>query len=649
MGLFKQIFVFGGCIFTLIFIGIFAISLYHTRAYLMYQLEAHAQDTASSLALSLTPHFVNDDPVTPRVMIDAIFDHGYYRFIRLEDTHGNTSYERSTTIRIDGIPAWFIGKLSLDSPTARAQVMAGWKQAGALLVASHPGYAYQVLWGVAADTLLWLLGCSLITSVLAFIALNQILKPLYAIERQALAISNRQYPILHELPWAPELRRIVKVMNQLSANVEKHFNEQVQFSERLYRDAYIDSLTGLGNRRFFEIRMNYLLTTPEESAEGPLFLVELADFKKFNERFGLHRGDELLREASGILGEIFNENASLARLNGAIFAIHAQTGSTDESSVLAERILTSFIQLRTKGLMNTESLVHIGITWCHAGQRFQECLFCADMALRVAKSMGPNHYHFLDMDQIPPFVMAGDESWRPRLLRHVEEGTLFLHFQPVVSGQDIQRILHYQVFLRAKDDTGSIIRAALLMPMAERLGLAPLIDREVIKLTKNYLANTNKNDVPVAINLSTSSLIDKQFIGWLEEYLKHWPKGHQIFFDVSEDAILCHIDAFHDLSRRLIPYGCKLAISHFGQRFSSLTYLIRVNVPYVKINGTYIHGIDTEQGNQYYVRALVMTAHDLGMSVIGVGVETAAEMDELRQLNIDGMLGVFIGPPAGTL
>ena len=646
MKLSRQIYLTVSLLFLLVFLGTAGISLNNTRNYLFSQLESHAQDTASSLGLSLSPYLADRDLVMIGSMVDAIFDHGYYRFIRLHDNHGELIYGRELTVTIEDVPAWFIARIPLATPTAEAVVMAGWNRAGTLSIASHPGYAYAALWRATQEILLWFAACAALGLGLAYGALREIFKPLRALEEQAEAICNQQYPIQTRLPWAPELRRMVEAMNRLSAKVEATFKEQALLAQRLQEDAYGDPVTGLGNRRYFEAQMTHLLLAGEEFSVGPLLLIELADFKAYNDRHGLLAGDDLLARAAHTLKQTGGGQLLLAaRLTGAEFALLLKITSLREAESLARHLLSALVGLRARELLEEEDVAHIGLHMCHGGASLATCLAGADLALQGAKRLGPNQYQSFAPDQPPANIPMEAQHWREALLRYLREERLLLHLQPVVARGPEGDLLFYSVLLRARDEEGALIPAGVLIPMAERVGLSQALDRRVIALAARLLADTAPSAVPLAITLAPSSVVDSPFLDWLGHFLRHSPQANRLILEVREDSILGHYAMADRLVELLAPFGCRFGINRFGHGFSTFPYLLMLKTRYLKINGAYVRGIDRDKENQLFVRALVMTAHHLDIEVIAVGVESAHELRVLDQMSVDGFQGYLLGAP----
>jgi GGDEF domain-containing protein len=323
MTLYRQIAISIIVLCILGFLGTVTISTNNMRSFLVTQLESHAQDTATSLGLSLSEPMRTEDMPVIQSMIDAIFDRGYYRDIKLVATGGETLIERSTRSPGNLVPEWFATAIPLRSPTAEAIVMAGWKQAARIHVTSHPGNAYSELWSNTVDTFRLFLVAATVILALALLAVKYLLRPLYRVEQQADAICNRSYPVQEKLPRTRELRRVVTAMNRLSEKVGRIFSEQSVLTEQLREQVYRDPVTGLGNRRYFNRQLMSLIGNREDPAEGILLLLEMNGLAKVNETSGYITGDRLLGRTAELINSRLGTmvNCFAARLSGAVFGI----------------------------------------------------------------------------------------------------------------------------------------------------------------------------------------------------------------------------------------------------------------------------------------------------------------------------------------
>ena len=193
MTLYRQLSIFTLILFFLLFSGTWLAKLQSTRSFLIDQLESHAQDTATSLGLSISQHVANNDMPAVEVMINAVFDRGYYRIIRFSDNEGNILIDRVLNVTIENVPTWFVKLIRLTPPNATANVMAGWLQAGSIYVMSHPGYAYKTLWETATRMTIWFLVTGVIVAIAGGLGLRILLQPLDRVEKQADRIWSHEY------------------------------------------------------------------------------------------------------------------------------------------------------------------------------------------------------------------------------------------------------------------------------------------------------------------------------------------------------------------------------------------------------------------------------------------------------------------------
>ncbi len=225
MTLYRQLIIFTLALFFILFTGTWLAKVESTRTFLADQLESHAQDTATSLALSITQYMIEKDMPTIESMINAVFDRGYYGSIQLSDVRGDVLIERNLDVSIENVPPWFIRWIRLEAPDASAGIMSGWNQAGSVYVKSHPGYAYKTLWEDVIRTTIWFVACGIFVLVAGSLGL-MLLKPLVLAEQQADAICRKEYEIQNAHRGPLSSRRVVEAMNRMTNKVKEMFEEQ---------------------------------------------------------------------------------------------------------------------------------------------------------------------------------------------------------------------------------------------------------------------------------------------------------------------------------------------------------------------------------------------------------------------------------------
>lgn len=651
MTLLRQLILVIAALFIILFAGSVAINVQNTRAYLSNQLSSISQDTATSLGLSLSPHMAKGDMAIVESMISAISDSGYYREVVVTDVGGKVLIERTQPVVIKGVPAWFVNRVPLETPRGEALISAGWKQAGKVHVSVNPGYAYATLWSNSVGAFWWFLGFSGFTLLLGIIILRRVLLPLHAVEAQAKAICNREYPIQDQIPWTMELRNVVNAMNLMAAKVKEMFKEQADAMERVRADAYADATTGLANRKYFDVHLSQTTKARKLSAAttNALLWIELDDFKNYNERKGYQAGDELLRECGALIEQTCKEAPNLqyftARLGGANFAVVAQNIIEKDALALAGKLGASFGRLLEKGLVDTANIGHIGVAIHHeqtAGQLLSE----AQMALRMAQVKGPNSVHVNDSRTVTEFGAYTEPDWVEILGGMQTENRIVLYRQPCLSCKDDAQILQYETLLRVRGKDDKLIPANVVIPMAKHLHLTLDVDKSVVSETLARLGRPENAGLVMAVNLFPMSIQDSGFVSWLSDILhKYASVAPRIAFELIEYGATDNLDALRGWVEQIARTGAKTGLDQVGRGFKSFDYLHKLKLDYIKIDGGYTRDIHKNKDNQFFVDSLVKFAHGHNIYVIAESVETQDEWNMLKNLRVDGVKGYGVGQP----
>lgn len=650
MTLSRQLVILIVVLLMLVFAGTFLISVQNARAYLEAQLESHAQDAATSLGLSISPHMAEGDLLTATSMVDAIFDRGYYRAVRIDDVEGKPLVDRVLEVKVKGVPAWFIDSLPLETPEGEAAVMAGWRQAGHVRVRSHPGYAYRQLWENVRDTFWWFLLSALPVLLLGLALLRWVLKPLRQVEWQAESICNREFPVLEKLPRTRDLRRIVEAMNRMSVKVKGMLQDLEKLAARLREQAYQHPVTGLANKRHFMASLEHRMDSPEVCSQGVLCLIQLRDLKAYDNEFGHAAGDELLRRTAEKLRQIAAgiPHHTLAHMAGADFALLAEDYSLAQGEELGRHLADLLASLYEQDKPMSADMGHIGVAYFSGRQDVSQLLSEADMALRAAQAGEANGWHLSVPDELESQKTRTATEWRQFIEDAMEADRIVLQLQPVISSP-AKEILHYEALVRIGNGEveGGLLTAGMFMPMAEKLGLTADIDRAVIAKALQWLKDETHGQESLAINLSPASLQVEGFMGWLEQVLQqHSAVASRMVFELPEYGAVAMLDRVHELIELADRFGALISLDHFGRGFRSFAYLHSLKVHYLKVDGSYLREIDQNPDHQFFIQALTEIAHGLEIKVIAEAVESEVVWDVLQELGVDGAQGYHIGRPA---
>ncbi len=644
MSLFKQLLI-AICLFLVVaFTGSFMVSLESSRTQYVNQLRSHAQDAATALALSLTPNI--DDPAMVELLVSSIFDSGYYASIRVVDVKTEqTIVERSGAPAVSNVPDWFVRLIGLEPAGGDALVSRGWEQAARVEVVSHPMFAVAKLWQSALGSLGWLLICGALSAVLGALLLRRQLKPLDYMVQQSHAIARREFLSLSDLPRTPELRRVVQAMNQMVEKLKTLFQEQAERSEKLRTESYQDNLTGLANRRYFEMQLNNRVSNPEQASSGYLLLLRVKDLAGLNQRLGGQRTDQLLKA----VGEQLTRECArypqtqdlVTRIRGGEFAVLAPGLVREEALQLAQNLDNALSSLHATGATDVPAVASIGLAPFAHGDSPQAVLTLGDQALAQAEGQGEQNWACIDQSLV---AEVGDDhhAWHRLLDQALSQQRFELYFQPVVAAQDTQLVLHYKVLSRLLDEQGQTIPAGRFLPWLERFGWTARLDRLMLE---RVLEQMKGHEDSLALNLSSATLADPQALNKVFEILRaHSNLGARLTLEIGEEQ-LPEQAVLEQLTRRLRELGFSLSLQRFGGRFSMIGNLARLGLAYLKIDGSYIRAIDQESDKRLFIEAIQRAAHSIDLPLIAERVETEGELSVIREMGLYGVQGQLLGEP----
>lgn len=642
MSLFKQLLIAIFLFMLIIFSGSFIVNLESSREQYNNQLLSHAQDAATALGLSLTPHV--DDPAMIELMVSSIFDSGYYDAIRIVDqTSGKIILERTASMSLPEVPSWFVGLVNVSPQAGEATIMRGWQQAARVEVVSNPVFAIKRLWESTLANMLWMLACSVVCILAGAALLRRQLRPLNYMVKQSQAITRREYLTQLDLPNTPELRRVVEAMNLMVTKLKSLFEDQAEHSERLHNEAYLDSQTGIANRRAFDMQMQTRLSD-EETESGYLLLLRIQDLGGLNQRFGGPHTDNLLKHVADMMNVVKNQHANadsiLARIRGGEFALLCPGVSHNEMLNLQHSLNQQLSAFYATGMSDINPVAHTGMVPFSYGDSPQSLIVQADRALMEAETRTTHQTN------IVPAVDAATEDqhlWFTRLENALDKEQFQLFFQPVVDCKDSQKIIHYKVLSRIKDEEGNSITAGRFLPWIHRFGWSQRLDQVMLNLTLKQLKSYPGY---LALSLSGNSLANEPTIKKLLSPLKLKPQlASRLILELDENQ-LPEPEQMEVFIKSLNQYGCGLGLQHFGSRFDMIGHLSQWGLAYLKIDSSYIRHIDIESDKRLFIDVLHSATNNIDLPLIAERVETEGELRVLQEVGIYGAMGQLLGEPA---
>lgn len=428
-------------------------------------------------------------------------------------------------------------------------------------------------------------------------------------------------------------------------------SERKAMIENLRNMAEHDSLTGLYNRYYFVQDLDHLVNRSErqEESNAAVLYLDLDNFKYVNDTLGHKAGDELLVQITCILQSRNRRSDLLARIGGDEFAMILY----DINEEYAVNVADIFRQnIHDYKFMYQGQVVDvgcsIGIVMVEPGSTREELLARADFSCHAAKLAGKNKIHLYSKeDQKDISGLSDDIGWTRRIKQALEDDMFVIACQPIEKSDGSLR--HYEVLLRMLDEKGNLIMPSGFLPPAERFGLMPDIDRWVIRHTMLLLKYAPDFAPELCVNLSAASFRDESIIDFVTAHVEASEiEAHRLTFEITETTAMSDLSITARLLRKLQDLGCKTALDDFGAGYSSYAYLKDLPVNYVKIDGSFISGLEHSNLNREIVKSMHTIAQIMGKQTIAEFVETAEAARILTDMGVDYLQGYYIGKPEIT-
>ncbi|MGW5642414.1 sensor domain-containing protein [Saccharopolyspora sp. NPDC003752] len=416
--------------------------------------------------------------------------------------------------------------------------------------------------------------------------------------------------------------------------------------ERLEREATHDPLTGLANRTLVLRRLDSALRSTRPA--GVLF-IDLDEFKVINDSLGHGVGDEVLRVVGERLQQLVGEGEVVGRLGGDEFVVIARA-EDDRRKLL---LLAEELRRNIADPINVEGRklrvdASIGIVLAPSGdpRTAADALRDADVAMYHAKTLGRGRTAFFDV------------RLRERMQRHLllqqdlreaaQKDQLWMAYQPIID-LGTGRTVAVEGLLRWTHPLYGTVSPAEFIPLAEESDVIHGIGAHMLRMASRELAAyraRHQLDLRLKVNLSARQLDDPHLHNDVHEALTEagLPAG-AVCLEVTESALMHDPTAAAQVLSNLRRLGVRLAIDDFGTGYSSLAQLQRLPLDTLKIDRSFITGVDENPDSEAIVSSIIAMAHAVKLTVVAEGVETAGQLDLLRRLGCDQAQGFYIGRP----
>jgi diguanylate cyclase (GGDEF)-like protein/PAS domain S-box-containing protein len=432
--------------------------------------------------------------------------------------------------------------------------------------------------------------------------------------------------------------------------------EAHELSRQLSYEASHDALSGLINRREFEIRLQRALDSAQATGTShAICYLDLDQFKIINDTCGHVAGDELIRQLAQLLQSRVRSNDALARLGGDEFGLLLHDCSLTDAVGIANTLLKAVEQYQFLWGASAFTVgASIGVVPLTGNfRRITQVLQAADAACYAAKDQGRNRVHVYQEDDAVVAQRHGEMQWVSRVKRALNENRFLLEAQPIVpihqTGTQPPAPRSYELLLRMRELDGSIVPPGAFLPAVERYNLTQRVDRWVISSALHWLAAnpaTTQRIGRVYVNLSGDSLSDPQLHDFIRAVLDETRvQPTKIGFEITETAAIGNLTRANQLIAELRRLGCAFSLDDFGSGVSSFAYLKALTVDWLKIDGLFVGNIVHDRVDHEMVRSISDIGHVMGKKVVAESVESTAVLERLKQIGVDYAQGLALGPP----
>lgn len=428
--------------------------------------------------------------------------------------------------------------------------------------------------------------------------------------------------------------------------LEKENTRLHQLAKAVAKDANEDALTGLSNRRHFEVELiTWIEQLKKKRIEFAVLYLDLDRFKFVNDTLGHEEGDRLLISVAKMLRQLTCESDLVARLGGDEFVILKRLGTSALNiSGLADEIIQRMQVPVTSEGKSTICSASIGVAIASANMDCPEQVVAdADEALYHAKSHGKSRWSFFTQEMhansIATKEMASD------LLLACERDEFIPYFQPLIDAKT-GRLACAEMLVRWRHPTKGILDPAAFLDTAENMGILKRIDKIMFASAKGALSRFEDAgvDLPrVSVNVSSARLTDPNFI---HDIKSSGIRPEKLTVEILESV---YLDRMGDVVRwtidELAELGVTIALDDFGTGHASVSGLLKIRPSILKIDRHFIQPIVEDDGAKLLAESIIGIGKSLGMRVVAEGVETVEHARLVIDMGCDYLQGFYFGRP----
>lgn len=421
-------------------------------------------------------------------------------------------------------------------------------------------------------------------------------------------------------------------------------------NEELTYMAYYDMLTGLYNRNYFvRLLADFVRRAGENNDVVAVMFVDIDDFRKINDGFGIIVGDEIVQQFGQLLSGFQEENVLVSHFNADIYciAIYNPGGNRTVEHIykcIHERIRNPFLLSTGQEMMIS---VSVGVAeYPEAAKTTLELINCAEIVMFKAKGGGKDAIKYFDAPILNEFLQ--NVNIETKLKEAVFSQNFTMNFQPQYYA-DTKKLRGMEALIRWRDNDGKMISPALFIPIAEKNGAIVPIGTWVMEESIKTFVQWKKQydcDVILSLNISAIQYMRDEFVDSIIGIIQKYDVDpRELELEITESVL---IENFKDVMEKLHilrEYGIRISLDDFGTGYSSLSYIKGLPIDTLKIDKSFIDTIITDENTRIITESIIHMVKKLGFETIAEGVETEEQFHYLKEIGCDCIQGFLLGRP----
>jgi EAL domain-containing protein (putative c-di-GMP-specific phosphodiesterase class I)/GGDEF domain-containing protein len=631
MTLSKQLLILISAIFLILISINFAISVNNFKSYLEDEGQIHAQDTATSLGLSLSPYMIDTSDPIIKTMVSAIFDMGYYKDIRLVDIGNNELIYLGNDKSVKGVPAWFVEYFPMSTITAKSEISSKWSIRGTLYVTINSSLAYSKLYEQAKNSLSYSLLTFVLSIILLVLLLRITLTSLNKINQLALRITEGHFETINKLPWTTEIKNITISLNNMSRKIKSTISILYNKLDVMGASLLCDDLSGLYKKSVFETDiMNLMMAyTP-----AYFFIIKLDSLPDLVRERGNESIGQFLKAFAAKLKNTCEQYPNIImrpyRFFGGEFAMLVNNGNIEQIESIANTLNSYFAELGQ--LYSKLDLVHIGVVRVNSVCTPNSLLDSAYEAYEQARLIGENSYYIRSNDDFSRDIL----NWKELVCNCIDKGDFSLSYISKITAFQTEQLIIEEASAQVYDSNNQLVAIGPFISIAEELAKIIDLDKGVINKVLEYIEKDNISHA-IAVNLSIETIKNIGFRLWLEKLIKINPLvTQQLVFNFSTYAVAKQVDICRDFIEAIHLWGGRVMIKRFDSQSMSLEIIKNLKPDFIRLNREISNGVSVSLQKYEFIQAMQQMGFLLDIAILAENVQLDTDYYSLKAIGIVG-------------